>query len=150
LLLAILGSVKQFANLMVYGISFLSFLFTQCYVGFQKYKLKKESKILNFDADESAVKWSHLNAYLALPIFLILALVAVFAPKHEDMYLSINFFILLFLFVIVPANIILQNENLKVLIGKQLIQMFDYILTLMYFLKTMLFGHLRKNVVTPI
>jgi hypothetical protein len=61
---------------------------------------------------KSAIKWSNLNAQLALLVFLILALMLFLSPGNQDFYLTGCLLSCLFFFVVVPFNIILKNENL--------------------------------------
>ena len=145
----ILGPLKQSANLTVYIISFLSLLFTQCYVTLQKYQLAKQSNHLEDNANESVVKWSNVNAYIALLAFMFLALMLFFSPADEYFYLASNFLTCFVFFVIVPFNIILKNKNLKDFVYKQLIHKFDSILNLNTFFKN-LFVRSRKSQIIPI
>ena len=148
-LFIILGPLKQFVNLAVYTISFLSFLFTQCYVALQKYQLKKHSNTLEGDGDNSAVKWSNVNAYLALLVFMFLAVMLFFSPADEYFYLASNFLSCFFFFAVVPFNIILKNNNLKVYVYQQFLHKFNSILNLNNLFKN-LFVRSRKSQIIPI
>jgi hypothetical protein len=135
----------MFSNLSAYTISFLTFLFTQCYVASEKYQLKKHSNVLE---GKSAIKWSNLNGHLALLVFLILALMLFLSPDNQDFYLTGCLLSCLFIFV-VPFNIILKNENLKVLAHKPMIQALTPIFNLMNLLKQLLVRP-RNSKIIPI
>jgi hypothetical protein len=98
---------------------------------------------------KSAIKWSNLNAHLALLVFLILALMMFLSPDNQDFYLTGCLWSCLFFFVAVPFSIILKNKNLKFLALKLMIQTMTPIFNLMNLLKQLLVRP-RNSKIIPI
>ena len=110
----------------------------------QKYQLKKQSNAFEDDGEKSTVKWSSANAYIALLVLMFLALMLFFSPADEYFYMSSNFLICFIIFVIVPFNIILTNNNLKDFVRQQFLFKFDLILKLNKLFRS------RKSQIIPI
>jgi hypothetical protein len=122
-LIIVPGHARQITVLITYSIGFLSFLSMQCFLLWQKYKLKKESEAFGKVSDSnSAIQWSGLNSYLGILVFMGLILYATTSQDAEQSFLTTTLISSTFFFVTVPTIIIIKNVNLQTFLKNQIYQ----------------------------